>query len=210
LLLSQSQGAGDYSRYANDPLALKDRLWPDVRFYDRQIEVIEAVRDHQEVFVVSAHQMGKDFVSAFISLWFFLTRTPCRVVTTSVRDDHLRVLWGEMYRFIDGATEPLRKEKGGPLLVNHQEIKKEVGGQTCKISYLIGTVARKGEGLAGHHAAHTLFIVDEASGVEDTAYERASTWAKKVLVVGNPYESAGNFFERAVKGGDLAMPPGAA
>jgi hypothetical protein len=149
-------------------------------------------------------------VAAFIVLWFFLTRTPCRVVTTSVDHAQLEgVLWGEMRRFIAEARCPLRAEAGGPLLVNHLHLRKLVRGGVCGISYVLGRVAAKGEGMLGHHVAEvgdgvprTLFVADEASGVDDVSYERASTWARRMLVIGNPFPCT-NFFYRGIKEGSI-------
>lgn len=193
--------------FANDPLAFKALLWPDVDFYGKQVEAIESVRDNPETFIVAGNMLGKDFLAGFVCLWFFLTRHPVRVVTTSVKDDHLRVLWGEIGRYLDTARHPLRSKDGGPLVVNHREIKKVYpldSGQTCKISYMIGMVSEKGEGMAGHHAAHTLLVVDEASGVDDLVYTQGDTWATRKLVFGNPNPCV-NFFKKYVKGGDLYL-----
>jgi hypothetical protein len=198
----------------SDVFAFQRALWPDVKFYDRQWELILSVeQDAVETYCVAAHQVGKDFVAAFVALRFFLKWGPpdtVRVVTTSVKDDHLRVLWGEIGRYLDTAAVPLTRDRGGPLVVNHREIRKvrQSAGRLDKISYLIGTVSERGEGLAGHHAKHTLLIVDEASGVDDVVYERSSTWAKRCLIFGNPYTPPGgtNFFKRAVEAGDVLMP----
>lgn len=190
---------------AADPLLVAATLWPDVVFYDRQIEVIEAVRDCDETVVVAGHQLGKDYVSGFICLWFYLCHPVCRIVTTSVKHDHLRVLWGEIGRFVQNAALPLSATDGGPLVLNHWDLRKVVRGEVCPISYLRGMVSEKGEGLAGHHAPHTLLVIDEASGVEDVAYERGTTWAKRVLAFGNPYPPGPGctFFRNAVKQGDI-------
>src|SRR5271165_4609449 len=115
--------------------------------------------------------LGKDFIAGFIGLYYFMRWTPCRVLTTSVKEGHLIVLWGEINRFIQTSRFPLRSDMGGPLLVNHMSIRKYIDEKNkvlCPISYLIGTVSEKGEGMAGHHAEHTLFIGDEASGLDDT------------------------------------------
>src|SRR5262249_28001916 len=75
----------------DDPLELARVGWPDVTFFGKQLEIIEAVRDCDEVYVHAANQVGKDYVAAFIALAFFLTKGPTvRVITTSVKDDHLR------------------------------------------------------------------------------------------------------------------------
>jgi hypothetical protein len=71
----------------------------------------------------------------------------------------------------------------------------------CKISYLLGMVSQKGEGMAGHHARYTLGIIDEASGVDDLVYTQMDTWAKRKLIIGNPNPTE-NFFKKLVVGGD--------
>lgn len=194
----------------DNPLAFAKIMWPKVKFYNKQREVIESVRDNYETFVPAGNMLGKDFVTAFIALWFFLTRHPCRIITTSVDETQLDgVLWGEIRNFIHTSRYPMDCKKGGPLILNHLHVRKRIGGRTCGISYMIGRVAAKGEGMLGHHVAEvgdgvpkTLFIADEASGVEDIYYDRADTWAKRKLVIGNPYP-CNNFFKRGVDGGDL-------
>jgi hypothetical protein len=192
-----------------DPLALAELCWPHVTFYKEQREIIYSVRDNHETYVPAGNMLGKDFVAAFIALWFFLSRAPCRVVTTSVDHTQLEgVLWGEIRRFLQTSEYPLATEQGGPLLVNHLHLRKIIKGQMDGLSYLIGRVAAKGEGMLGHHIAktgdgvpRTLFIADEASGVDDVSYERADTWADRKLVIGNPYP-CNNFFYKGVKAGD--------
>lgn len=200
--------------YWNEPLKLQQALWPQYSFYGKQIEIIESVRDNAETYVPAGNMLGKDFVSAFIVLWFFLTRYQqdknrnwCRIITTSVKDEHLGVLWGEIGRFISSSKYPLSHRAGGPLAVNHQEIRSAhdlilTGGNAG--SYVKGMVSAKDkmEGMQGHHAEFTLLVVDEASGVADEAYNMASTWAKRMLIIGNPHQCA-NFFYRGVKAGDL-------
>lgn len=188
-----------------DPMQFFRILWPSVKFFDRQEEIIRSVQFNTETFVVAAHQMGKDFTAAAIILWAFLCHREARVVATSIRGDHLRVLFGEVGRFIKTAQYPLTADQGGPLLCNHLDIKKVVEGKVCPISYLRGMVSEKGEGLAGHHAEYTLFVADEASGIPDVSYERATTWAKRILVFGNAYPPGPGcrFFRDAVKRGDI-------
>jgi len=157
--------------------------------------------------------LGKDFVSGFIALTFFLTRDECRVVTTSVDETQLAgVLWGEIRRLIQSSKVPLDHTKGGPLIVNHLHLRKMTvdgpnKGAIDGISYCLGRVAKKGEGLLGHHVAErgdgiprTLFIADEASGVDDISFERAETWARRNLYIGNPYECSNAFFRESEEG----------
>jgi len=192
-----------------DPLELAKLCWPHVTFYKEQREIIYSVRDNDETYVPAGNMLGKDFVAAFIALWFFLSRKPCRVVTTSVDGTQLQVvLWGEIKRFIQESKYPL------PIVNNHCHLKKldVQSGEECGLSYVLGRVAAKGEGMSGHHIAktgdgipRTLFIADEASGVDDENKKMADAWAYRVLVIGNPYPCT-NFFYRGVKAGDIPSP----
>lgn len=184
------------------PLAFAKFYWPDVEFYGKQRDIIHSVRDNDETYVAAGNQLGKDFVAAFICLWYFLTHHPVKVVTTSVADKHLMVLWGEIDKFIRNSAYPLRVEDGGPLQVMHNHIRKVVGGQVEKDVYMVGQVAQKGEKFGGHHADHTLLVIDEASGYEDDLYSQSQGWAKKGLIFGNPWPTA-NFYKRNFEAGDL-------
>lgn len=191
-----------------DPLKLAKLLWPDVYFYKQQRQIIKSVWHNDETYVPAGNMLGKDFVAAFIVLAFFLTRHPCRVVTTSAKEDHLRVLWGEMGRFIRTAAKPITANKGGPLVVFHREIRKVVKGEVDPLSYVKGMVASddSAASMQGHHIANTgdgiprtLFVADECSSVPDMYYKMAITWANRVLAIGNTWPCE-NFFKRAIKG----------
>lgn len=193
-----------------DPLLFQQLCWPHVRFYDKQLDIIYSVRDNDETYVPAGNGLGKDFVSAFIVLWFFCSRRPCRVITTSVDHEQLKgVLWGEMRRFIQTSQYKL------PIQVNDLFIRHvDEAGELDPLSYVLGRVVKKGEGLLGHHIARTadllprtLVIYDEASGVDDTAYETSDTWAHRKLVIGNP-RPCSNFFKKGVKAGRLLAPDG--
>lgn len=211
-----------------DPMAFKEFFWPKVTFYDRQIDAIYSVVENDETFVPAGNMLGKDFVAGFIALYFFLTRSPCRIVVTSAKEDHLRVLFGEINRFIRTAEHPLDADEGGCLICKHNEIEKfiwkeDASGrvmrdddgnllppQKCPLSYIKGLVAGPGSiaAMQGHHIAktgdgvpRTLFISDESSSVEDDYWRMASTWMNRALVIGNPWPCV-NFFFKGVEEGD--------
>ena len=210
-------------REFKDPLKLGRLLWPDVYFYSKQREIIYSVWENKLTSVPAAHMVGKDFVAGFIALAFFLTRHPCRILTTSV--DHYQlagVLWGEIRRFIQTSKFPLTSDKGGPLVVNHMHIRKLYGGEECGLSYLLGRVAKQGEGLSGHHIANvgdgiprTLAMFDEASGIDQESMSKCTEWANRRLMIGNPYDCVNEFYwsvegreETKDPGGDVPNPDG--
>ena len=114
-----------------DPIALQEQLWPRVKLADYQYDIVRSVWEDDETFVVAGNMLGKDFVAALIVLLFFLTRSPCRVVTTSAKENHLDVLWAEMKQLIETAAQPLDVDQGGCLLVLHREIRRKIKGKEC-------------------------------------------------------------------------------
>lgn len=193
-----------------DPMKFKRLMWPHVSFYKEQKEIIYSVRDNDKTTAPAGNGLGKDFVTAFIVLWFFCSRRPARVVTTSVNVSQLEdVLWGEMRNFIDTAKYKL------PIQYNHLKIRQLRGDGTLEPkSEVVGVVTKKGEGLLGRHlpwgpdrTPHTLVVFDEASGVDDAAFNSTDTWAHRRLIIGNPFPCE-NFFKQAVKKGDIPRPDG--
>lgn len=201
-----------------DPLALAGQLWPDIGFYKQQREIIYSVWNNVETIVPAGNMLGKDFVAGRIVILFFLTRTPCRIVTTSAKDDHLRVLWGEILQGIRESVVPLVAPYG-PLVPTHHQLKKLYNGQECPISYVRGMVASQDTiaSMQGHHVStprgwmewlrrnrmqdmpRTLFVADEASSVVDEYFRMARTWAKRMLILGNTWPCE-NYFKRAIEG----------
>jgi len=200
----------------DDPLELKNYLWPDVVFAPYQEDIVYSVEDNVETYVVASNEAGKDFVAGFIVLWYFLTRWPCRIVTTSAKEAHLRVLWGEISKFIRISTIPLAVDQGGMLVLNHQDIRKVYKGKLCSTSYIIGLVASEDTvaSMGGHHAApptleeandgvpRTLWVADEASSIPDRYYPIVVPWAKRLLIFGNAWQCE-SFFRRGIDGGDV-------
>jgi hypothetical protein len=238
-----------------DPLALAKVLWPGVVLYDKQREVIYSVWNNDETVVPAGNKLGKDFVAGMTVLLFFLTRNPCRIVTTSATDTHMDILWGEIERFIGNSTIPLRRGRGGPLILNHHLLRRirtndgmPVVGEHRRsrsaqgtgsdqtvdpFSFVRGVVTRPGHGesMQGSHAGddpfsvyeklmgrrrndgdwerlgsvgevpRTLFVCDEASGVEDKVFMMARTWADRMLIIGNTWP-CNNYFYWAVEGND--------
>lgn len=201
-----------------DPLRFLKLGWPGVTLYKQQREIVYSVRDNDMTIVRAGNELGKDFVTAFICTWFTCSRNPVKVVTTSVDYTQLEaVLWGEIRRFIQLCRFKL------PLQVNTLKIRKIVQGSIDPLSYLMGRVAAKGEGLLGHHVTpaamsgmelgstvpnyddgipRTLAVYDEASGIDDDSHVAMQSWAKRELMISNPNECH-NFYFRYCKAGDL-------
>jgi len=192
-----------------DPIKFCEQVWPHIQLYDKQYEILYSVRDNDETYVPAGNALGKDFVSAICALWFFCSRRPGRVVTTSVKSDQLSdVLWGEIRRLRDTAAIRL------PIQYNHLHIRQVYNdGTFVPLCELVGQVCNQGEALLGRHLAktggipRTLAIFDEASGMSSDAYESSDTWTHRKLIIGNPYP-CNNFFLKGVRGGILKRKEG--
>lgn len=198
----------------SDPLRFFNLVWPEVILYDKQQEIAESVRDNDITIVPAGNDLGKDFIAALISLWFFLSRSPAFVVTSSVDGSQLEgVLWGEIRKFLRMA-----KENGItlPIQYNHQLIRQTTpDGDLEAQSRLEGRVVKVGEGLLGRHIPKkgplwlpmTFVIFDEASAIEQMCFDTSDTWAHRMLIIGNPYECE-NSFKKFTKAGDLVRVSG--
>ena len=229
-------GVGDGDPFC--PLTVMRGLWPQSYFYDRQVDIIMAVRDSAETYVVAGNELGKDWILGRIALahmvypWCFYPRAHFlgaedreemrllaarrgvavsalpewelhqrRVVTTSVKDKHLDVLWAEIGNAWRGCSEDLSAR----FTMTHHEVRfrGEAEGKN-PASYLVGIVSgsENFEGLTGHHAHYALAAGDEASGLPDGVYEAVNTWMKRGVFITNPKPCA-NFVRRNFRAGDL-------
>lgn len=192
-----------------DPVKFVNFNWPDIRLYSKQVDIMYSVRDNDETIVPAGNMLGKDYITGLTVLWFFCSRSPCRIVTSSAGQSQLKaVLWGEIRRFMMTSKYRL------PLQVNDLLIRQVTrdGGVEPK-SYIMGITTNVPENLQGHHLPlrelpdgrtepRTLIVFDEASSIHDKYYTAADTWAHRKLVIGNPLPCT-NFFYRGVKDGPL-------
>jgi hypothetical protein len=196
---------------AQDPAHFVSVCWPDIQLYDKQVEILESIRDNRETWVYAANEMGKDFSAAIGVLYYFCTRAPCRIVTMSPGETQLKsVLWGEIRHRINTSQIPLA------LRVTDLKIERYLkDGKTLDpMSYILGHVARTGESFSGHHLpqdkARTMVLFDECSGIDNAFYEAAEAWAHRIFGIGNPLNTVNFFFDRCSAGDqkDPANPKG--
>jgi hypothetical protein len=190
--------------------ALQAAVWPDVRFYDKEVEIVTAALTARETYVTAGNKLGKDFSMGFLAPACFIIcqqyGVTCRILTTSVAEHHLKVLWGEIGRFVSSGKlpdgRPLAGRDPDQLSVNYMEIRRAPEAHAKNpLSYLAGRVSETGEGLQGHHAEFTMLIGDEASGLDRKVHRMALGWARHLVYIGNPWECQ-NHYREGVRAGD--------
>lgn len=164
-----------------------------------QAKILNSVAHNQMTSVRSGHGVGKSAVQAWIVIWFLVTRPFPKIPCTAPTQHQLfDILWAEVSKWI-----------------RHSKSLKEVLMWTNEKVYMRGhkeewfAVARtstKPDALQGFHAEHILFIIDEASGVEDKIFEPVlgalSTEGSRLLMCGNPTQLNGFFYDSHHKNKD--------
>jgi hypothetical protein len=155
-------------------------------------QALEAVRDSDRVSVRAARGVGKTAMLA----WLCLYRLTCyndafNVFTAPRREQMSMAAWREIKKWI-------------ALMHPHMRDNFEV--QSARIympglrNEAVATTVGSGnyEGLQGIHDRNLMFFVDEANGVPDNVMDvvlgSTTTTGTKILLTGNPRQSAGLFF----------------
>ncbi len=179
-------------RWRQDPVGFaRDVLGADPWW--KQIEIMEAVRDHDRVTVRSGHKVGKSNTAAMLALWFYASFADARVVLTSTTARQVdEILWRE-----------LKKVRSRGILRTGITIDPEPhelarsGMKAPDLRQITGYTAKDPEAIAGVSGEHLLYIVDEASGVPDTIFEAIEgnrAGGAKLVLFSNPTRVVGEFY----------------
>ena len=196
---------GQLYNYLRDPVTFASIVWPTYTLYDKQVEIMRSVVENDETIVPAGNQLGKDFITGMIVVWWFCSRLPAKIVTIAPGQTQLEtVLWGEIRRFLRDAAVPL------PIKYNHLDCKYILSnGELDAQSRMLGIATNKAENVQGQHLARgpngeptTLAVFDEASGVDSIFYDGCDAWSHRRLIIGNPLPCT-NFFFTGVELGDI-------
>jgi phage terminase large subunit len=161
---------------------------------DWQREALEKIAQHDRLSIRAGHGVGKTTFIAWVVLWFMLTRMPYKVPITANSQDQLRdVVWPELRKWRDRLPEPLRNQ----IVIEAERI----WLKGLPESFAVARTASKDnpEALQGFHDENLLFVIEEASGIDDVVFEVAqgamSTPGAKILMCGNPTRTSGYFYD---------------
>ena len=194
-------------------------FWPRLRLAPYQCEILESVRDHAETWVHSANKMGKSFVAALAAVWWFGTRRG-RVIVTARSGRHLKlVLWPEIKHLFHSAQVEA-DDRTRRFDFRFRQLDEFVCwppgeyGKSDSRYYIAGLLQNEEESFQGLHlptlddgTPTVLAIVDEASNQERWLYDAISSYAHRILEIGNPTVAAGRFYE-ICRAGDQRLPGG--
>jgi len=182
----------DSSGYATDPLGfarevLGISLWP------RQSEILTAIAERPRVAIRSGHKIGKSLALAVSALWFYCSFPGARVILTAATARQIDgIIWREIRRLLARTNARIPGADAARILAR-SGLKNPI-----TFSEIVGFTAREAEAAAGISAPHMLYLVDEASGVEDAIYEAIEgnrAGGAKLVLISNPTRADGEFFE---------------
>lgn len=162
--------------------------------WSKQRKILEAVAEFQRVGVSSGHKVGKSTAYAILALWFYCSFPNARVVITATTDNQVNgIIWREIKRLVRKSAVPIPGADRMAIRANtgltHPETLSEIRGYTAK----------EAEAIAGVSGAYVMYLVDEASGVEDFIFQAiegnragGNAW---VLMCSNPTRADGEFFD---------------
>lgn len=165
-----------------------------------QEEVLRALATNQKVAVAGCRGIGKDFVVSLGIWWYLCVFDFPKIVCTAVKEDVLKDnLWPEL-------SSMMRRSPLIQKLFNFQATKISAKGAEEEWFAVARVAARRSgmgggaaqaEGLSGRYAKYTLYVIDEASGVDAATFDAlegsANTPNRKMIVIGNPLRRDGRF-----------------
>lgn len=158
----------------------------------QQAEILRSLAANSMTSVRSGHGVGKSAVEAWAVIWFLLTRPFPKVPCTAPTQHQLfDILWAEISKWI--RNNPVI---GSELIWTKEKVYMRGHPEEW---FAVARTASKPDALQGFHSGHLLFIIDEASGVDDKIFEPVlgalSTKGSRLLMCGNPTQLSGFFYE---------------
>ena len=180
-----------------DPDKFCRDMWPEKKDAPEKWQSVASslIAKSPRVAIRSGNGVGKTCWLARTIIWWGLTRHPWKVGCTAPSSGQMfDALWSELAKW----------HSEMPAWAKQQfEWKTErfEWAANPAVSYAVAKTARREtpEALQGLHSPNMLFIIDEASGVDDEIFEAArgamSTVGAKTIMTGNPTRLSGYFFD---------------
>jgi hypothetical protein len=178
----------------NGPLWAEERLGDSL--WSMQRTVMHSVRANRKTLVKSCHDIGKSYIAGVIAAWWLdiYAAGEAFVVTTAPTTAQVKaILWREI-----GRAHTRGHLRGR---VNQTEWYMTGSGGDREEIVAFGRKPDEYDPAAfqGIHAQNVLVIIDEANGVRGPLHDAADSLIAndtgKILMIGNPDDPTGEFFE---------------
>ena len=156
--------------------------------WQKQIDILNAIRDHDFVAVRSCNGSGKTYTAALATLWWLMAHDEAVVLTTAPSERQVKeLLWREIRAIY----------QRNKLLIGGKITQTRLVLSNKRFAY--GFATDTTERFQGFHSQNILVIVDEASGVREFIFDAIlgslTSENSKMLMIGNPTSLAGTFYD---------------
>lgn len=157
-----------------------------------QVAIARAIAEPgARVAVHACHGSGKTYLAADLVLWFVSTRRPAKVITTASGARSVDTqLWAE----IRSSYNQAHVDIGGRILPRKAEL------LFSDDHYALGFSTDDLHKFRGYHSQNLFVLVDEAAGIHPNIYLAIDGLTvgdnDRVLILGNPGEPSGPYFDR--------------
>ena len=150
--------------------------------WEKEEEILNALRDYPEVSVKSCNGSGKTYTAGGIVHWWLIAHMDSVVITTAPTFRQVKeLLWREVRSAVVKGLYP-------PNVVLDTQI--NLGEKW----FALGLSSDKPDQFQGFHSKKLLAIVDEASGVPEEIFQAIDGLNPyRVLLLGNPMKNSGRF-----------------
>ena len=184
--------------FCTDILSIKpEYMW------DKMVEILESVRDHQKTAVRAGHSVSKTFTVGRLVPWFKVCYTPSTVITTAPSGKQVKdQLWREIHAAISGAKIKL----GGKLnkldwdFRPSQDVMNDLPPSEKELwekNFAIGfstkadSATENATKMQGWHNEWVLVVLDEVCDIDPTIWNTALQALiideqRKIIAIGNP------------------------
>ena len=192
-------------KWAEDPIIwarerLGDTLWSG------QIKILESVRDNRKTAAATCHEVGKTYDAGILAAWWIDTHKlgEAFVVTTAPTGPQVKViLWKEIGRAHGRGNLP------GRINTTGCEWKADVNGKEEVVAMGRKPNDYSPAAFQGVHAPFVLVVIDEANGVRGQLHDALDSLIanddSKLLMIGNPDDPAGEFFDACKPGSGFSV-----
>lgn len=174
-----------------------------------QDEVLEAVAARQRVALKASKGPGKSTLMAWLALWYLATRPHPKVVATSITADNLKDgLWTEIAKWL-GASPLLKASFSWQAERVTSKQYPETWWASARAWPKSGDASQQADTLAGLHADHVMFLIDEAGGIPDAVVAAAEAGLAnaddsagreaKLVLAGNPTHLSGPLYRACTR-----------
>ena len=180
----------DFSRFVDDPVGFAVQLF-GIEPLNGQAKLLRAAAEEDAVACRSGHKVGKSLALAILAWWFVMTRKQGRVVITAPTARQVRdVVWREVR-----ALRRIAAARGFEL--PKAAIMPATGVRFDDGRQILGFSTDEPEAMAGISSPDLLYLIDEASGVDELIFEAIDgnlAGGARIVLTSNPTKTTGQFF----------------